>query len=65
MPVKSRTFRPLQEKQIGPDHQQWIVMINAGSKNWPLAFRSDLVLDCGPQIIRRHLCFLTWTEVAS
>jgi hypothetical protein len=21
---------------------------NAGSKNWPLAFRSDLVLDCGP-----------------
>jgi len=44
---KFRSFSPLQEKQICLGRQQWIVMINAGGKNWPLTFRSDLVLDCG------------------
>jgi hypothetical protein len=40
-------FQPTAGKQICPGRQQWIVMINAGSKSWPLAFRPNLILDCG------------------
>jgi hypothetical protein len=47
-PVEVSHFQPIAGQQICPGHQQWIVMINAGSKNWLLAFRSDLVLDRGP-----------------
>src|SRR4051812_27222084 len=49
--VEVLQFRLTAGKQICPGRQQWIVMINAGSKNRPLAFRSDLVLDYGPKII--------------